>query len=112
MRNKEALILGDMNICWTRINDPEYHNKQAARRIADYILEEDCQQMNEHFTREETYNGIIKRSNLDHLYSNTPDLIKNIKAEFLSTSDHKEVKFRKNIRTKEVNNRVFIPFEK
>ena len=61
----------------------------------DFILEENFQQLNEHDTREEFYNGELRKSNLDHIYSNTPDQIKNITAETLSTSDHKILKFRK-----------------
>ena len=95
MKNKEFLITGDMNICWTKINDPEYHNKMIARKLMDYILEENITQMNEEYTREEAYNGVIKRSNLDHFYTNTPELIKNLTAEYLSSSDHKVIKCRK-----------------
>ena len=52
MSNKEYLVTGDMNICWARINDPEYHNKILARKLMDHILEENITQMNKEYTRE------------------------------------------------------------
>ena len=69
--------------------------------IFGFVLEENMQQLNEHATREMYYNGVLKTSNLDHIYTNTPELIKNISAEQLSTSDHKILKFRKHIKMKD-----------
>ena len=54
------------------------------------------QQVNENDTREQFYNNELKTSNLDHVYTNNPDLISNITTEYLSNSDHKIVCFRKN----------------
>ena len=68
----------------------------------DFVLEKTMQQVNELDTREEYQNDVLKASNLDHVYTNQPDLITNITAEYLSNSDHKIVKFRKHNKDKNV----------
>ena len=44
MNDKEVLIMGDLNVDWNRANDPDYFNKNVARKIIDFTLEEDIQQ--------------------------------------------------------------------
>ena len=62
------------------------------------MLEEEVTEMNKHITREEVYNGKVKKSNIDHIFTNTPE--KKIELLNLSTSEHKKIKLRK-IKTKD-----------
>ena len=96
---EEYLILGDMNVDWNRLSDPDYHNKFYARKIYDFILSENAYQMNEENTREEMHGDELKESNIDHIYTSRPDSIKEIKLQYLSTSDHKIIKFKKRAKT-------------
>ena len=101
MTNKESLITGDMNIDWKRINDSEYHLKPLANILMDYVYSENLTQLMEDYTREERYRDEVRRSCIDHHYTNTPEKFTNMQAEYLGTSDHKVIKCKKNYNTKE-----------
>ena len=47
MLNKDYIIAGDLNIDWNKINDPNYQNSSVAKKLMDFILEENMQQLNE-----------------------------------------------------------------
>ena len=47
------LILGDINVDWNRVNDPDYYNKNIARKIYDFVLTESSNQVTEEFMRDE-----------------------------------------------------------
>ena len=94
-KHDDYLIIGDINVDWNKITDPDYHNKSYARMIYDFTLCENSHQINEDNTREVLYNGQLKQSNIDHIYTYKPELIKDLKTQTMSTSDHKVLKFKK-----------------
>ena len=90
-----------MNVDWCKVNDSDYHLKPIASKLTDFILEENLTQMNQEYTREEKYNDEVKKSNIDHFYTNTPEKFSKTTAEYLSGSDHKVIKCTKYNKQKE-----------
>ena len=49
--NHEAVMMDDMNVCYKGMNDSDYNNKRTVQVIADYMLEETIEQVNENDKR-------------------------------------------------------------
>ena len=62
--------MGDMNVCAKKMNDPAYEHATLAIKIKDFLLEENCSQIVEDFTRIRKVGSQIQRSSLYHVTIN------------------------------------------
>ena len=104
-QNKDVLCLGDANLCAIAWNNDDYDasKKSLANQIQDHLLEESSYQLVEDFTRSELVNNVVRRSCIDHIYSNSPVKCDKPKLESASDSDHLAVfvtKFSKEIQNR------------
>ena len=71
--NKDLVCLGDANLCAMRWNDRDYYLKEQADIVQTFLLETDSSQLVKSFTRSElVQGGLVSRSCIDHIYSNSP----------------------------------------
>ena len=102
-KDRDVLILGDVNLCALSWENENYEKKNMANIIQDFLLEESFFQLVKQFTRSENVRGGISRSCLDHIYTNTPGKCDTPKVESAGNSDHLAVlitKYSKELKIK------------
>ena len=73
--DSDFIAMGDMNVCALRMNDLTYEHKALASKIKDFLLEEDCSQIIQDYTRIRKVGDQVQRSSLDHATVNCPGKI-------------------------------------
>ena len=106
--DRDVLLCGDANVCALSWNDNNYDNnrKVLANKIQDYLLQSSSAQLVQDYTRSESYNGMVSRSCLDHIYTNAPLKCDKPTVESAGDSDHLAVmvtKFTRELRLKPHN---------
>ena len=79
--NENTMILGDANVCATSWNDENFGQKELSSMIQNYLLRSSSHQM---ISQPTHLNG----SCIDHLYTNCPEKICDIKVTSVGNSDH------------------------
>ena len=87
-QDKDFLALGDTNICAKKIDDPNYIHKSLAETFKDFLIEENCFQIVEDYTRVRMVNNEIQRSCLDHVSVNCVDKVVRPEVLGIGKSDH------------------------
>ena len=64
------MTLGGMNLCAKIMDEPGYQHHRLATKVKDFLLEENCSQIIDDYTRIRNVNGVIQRSCLDHVTIN------------------------------------------
>ena len=62
--------MGDMNLCAKLMEEPGYQHHKLASKLKDILLEENCSQIINEYTRIRNVNGVIQRSCLDDVTIN------------------------------------------
>ena len=87
--NKDLVCLGDANLCAMRWNDRDYYLKEQADIVQTFLLETDSSQLVKNFTRSElVQGGLVSRSCIDHVYSNSPGKVSTPEVVSVGNSDH------------------------
>ena len=94
-KDSDFIAMGDMNVCALRMNDPTYEHKALASKIKDFLLEEDCSQIIQDYTRIRKVGDQVQRSSLDHATVNCPGKIVEQKVVGLGCSDHMGIILKK-----------------
>ena len=114
--NLDFIAMGDMNICAKQMEEPGYQHHKLASKLKDFLLEENCSQIIDEYTRIRNVNGVIQRSCLDHVTINCVNKISSPRIIGMGKSDHLGVmvtkssrEIRSNPRT--VKKRVYKSFD-
>ena len=59
-----------MNLDSKKWDDPNYNLEKMANLVKEFLLEEDCHQLIDEYTRIRDVNGVLQRSCLDHVTVN------------------------------------------
>ena len=86
--NKDFIAMGDMNICAVRMDTPNYEHANLANQLRDFLLEEDCTQLIDQYTRIRKVKDTIQRSALDHAVVNCIQKISTPVIVGIGKSDH------------------------
>ena len=86
--NENTMILGDANVCAMSWNDENFGQKDISSMIQDYLLRSSSHQMISQATH-------LNGSCIDHLYTNCPEKICEIKVTSVGNSDHMGICVRK-----------------
>ena len=97
-RDQHCLILGDINVDHQRLHEPGYHLVRLARKIVDFQSDQDYIQVIKEPTRQQLTNGVVKKSLLDHIYTNSEDKLLGVFQDVVGRSDHQG--FRATIATR------------
>ena len=87
-KNKEVIFSGDMNLDAKLWDDPSYRLADLVNIVKDFMIEEECHQIIDDYTRIRQVNGTLQRSCLDHVIVNCINKIKNIQILGVGKSDH------------------------
>ena len=114
--DKDFIALGDANICAKQWDEPGYTHTQLADLVKDFMLEENCCQVVDGYTRMRMVNGEIQRSCLDHVSVNCVDKISNLEIHGVGKSDHMGIlvtKYCREVRccTKTTRKRIYKNFD-
>ena len=109
--------MGDMNLCAKLMEEPGYQHNKLASKVKDFLLEENCSQIVDDYTRIRSVNGSIQRSCLDHVTVNCVNKISSPRIIGMGKSDHLGVmvtKSSKEIRAnpRSVKKRIYKNFDK
>ena len=113
----DFIAMGDMNVCAKKINDPAYEHAALANKIKDFLLEEDCSQIVDEYTRIRKVGSEIQRSCLDHITINCPGKVSTPKIVGVGSSDHMGTILTKSSREirsnpRSVKKRIYKNFDK
>ena len=86
--NLDFIAMGDMNICAKQMEEPGYQHHKLASKLKDFLLEENCSQIIDEYTRIRNVNGVIQRSCLDHVTINCVNKISSHIIIGMGKSDH------------------------
>ena len=86
--NLDFVAMGDMNLCAKLMEEPGYQHQRLASKVKDFLLEENCSQIIDDYTRIRNVNGAIQRSCLDHVTINCVNKISTPKIIGMGRSDH------------------------
>ena len=114
--DKDFIALGDINLCAKQWDEPGYVHAQLAEIVKDFMMEENCCQVVDGYTRMRMVDGNIQRSCLDHIIVNCVDKISNLEIHGVGKSDHMGLiinKFSREVRTctKTTRKRVYKNFD-
>ena len=84
----DFVAMGDMNICAKKMSDPNYVHAGLASKLSDFLLEENCSQLIDDYTRIRKVGQEIQRSALDHVTINCPGKVSKPKIFGVGNSDH------------------------
>ena len=99
--------MGDMNICAKRMLEPNYEHAGLASKLSDFLLEENCSQLVEDYTRIRKVGNEVQRSALDHVTINCPGKVSKPKIFGIGNSDHMGTIMTKTSREIRANPRSF-----
>ena len=113
---RDFIAMGDMNVCAKRMNDSSYEHASLAGQIIDFLLEEDCSQLVNEFTRIRKVGDVVLRSSLDHVTINCPGKVSQPKIVGIGSSGHMGIiltKSSKEIRSnpRSVKKRIYKNFD-
>ena len=113
---KDFIALGDVNLCSKKWDEPGYPHTQLADLVKDFMMEENCCQVIDGYTRLRLVSGVIQRSCLDHVTVNCVDKISNIEILGVGKSDHMGIllnKYSREVRTctKTTRKRIYKNFD-
>ena len=114
--DKDFVAMGDANVCAMQWDQPGYTHAQLADIIKDFMLEENCCQVVDNYTRIRLVDGIIQRSCLDHVLVNCVDKISSVEIHGVGKSDHMGIlttKYSREVKkyTKTFKKRVYRNFD-
>ena len=113
---RDFVSIGDMNICAKKMDDEGYEHYLLAAKLKDFLLEENCAQLVDDYTRIRGVNGTIQRSALDHDTVNCINKVTAPKLIAVGKSDHLGVfltKTSREIRSKPrtIKKRIYKEFD-
>ena len=116
-KDSDFIAMGDMNVCALKMNDPSYEHAALASKIKDFLLEEDCSQIIQDYTRIRKVGDQVQRSSLDHVTVNCPGKIIEKKIVAVGSSDHMGIilkKLSREIRSnpRSIKKRIYKNFDK
>ena len=97
---RDVVLLGDSNLCATQWTEESYQNHEFVNIIQDFLLEESGVQLVKEYTRSQYVDGVLRRSIIDHCYSQTPEKIIGPFIDAVGNSDHLGVRVIKLCKTK------------
>ena len=104
--NKDFIAMGDMNICAKRMDEPNYEHANLANLLKDFLLEEDCIQLIDDYTRIRKVQDTIQRSALDHATVNCIQKVSAPAIVGIGKSDHLGIFLTKSSREIRANPRT------
>lgn len=115
--DQDFLALGDMNLCAMKWDEPGYSHKPLAELVKDFMIEENCYQLVNKYTRVQNVNGEIQRSCIDHVTVNCVEKISKLEVLGVGMSDHMGIMVTKNSREirshpKTTRKRVYKEFDR
>ena len=116
-QNRDFISFGDMNLCTKKWDAPGYIHSNLADLVKEFMLEENCYQLVNDFTRMRYVNGDLQRSSLDHFTVNCVEKISSLQVLGVGQSDHLGIlatKFTRELRTspKTTKKRIYKTFDK
>ena len=93
--NMEVILMGDFNINLRKAAG----QKDLKGRILDYTTKNNMTQLVQEDTRSRVVGNRLQSSTLDHVYTNMPENIKDLKQLNTASSDHSMIFFTRNIRS-------------
>ena len=113
---RDFVSIGDMNICAKKMDDEGYEHSLLAAKLKDFLLEENCAQLVDDYTRIRGVNGTIQHSALDHATVNCINKVTAPKLIAVGKSDHLGVfltKTSREIRSKPrtIRKRIYKEFD-
>ena len=115
--NLDFVAMGDMNLCAKLMEEPGYQHQRLATKLKDFLIEENCSQIIDDYTRIRNVNGVIQRSCLDHVTINCVNKISAPRIIGLGKSDHLGVVVTKSSREirsnpRSIRKRIYKDFDK
>ena len=86
--DKDFLALGDTNICAKKFDDPNNPYRDLVDIFQDFLVEENCYQIVDDFTRIRMVKNDVQRSCLDHVTVNCVDKVSKPEVLGIGQSDH------------------------
>ena len=116
-QDRDFISFGDMNLCCRRWDTPGYIHSNMADLVKEFMLEENCYQLVNDFTRIRYVNGDLQRSCLDHFTVNCIEKISSLQVLGVGQSDHLGIlatKYTRELRTspKTTKKRIYKTFYK
>ena len=116
-QDKDFLSLGDSNICAKKMDDPSYIHRELADTFQDFLIEENCYQIVDEYTRIRMVNNTVQRSCLDHISVNCIDKVRKPEVLGIGQSDHLGILVTKKTRelrtcARTVKKRVYKNFDR
>ena len=84
----QLIFSGDMNLDAKLWDSPNYRFNDMANIVKDFMIEENCHQIIDEYTRIRTVDGNVQRSCLDHITVNCINKISNVEILGVGKSDH------------------------
>ena len=114
--NSDFIAMGDMNLCAKLMEEPGYQHNKLASKLKDFLLEQNCSQIVDEYTRLRSVNGVMQRSCLDHVTINCVNKISAPKIVGIGRSDHLGVLVTKSSREiratpRSIKKRIYKNFE-
>ena len=115
--NCDFVAMGDMNLCAKLMEEPGYQHKRLADKLKDFLMEENCSQIIDDYTRIRSVNGVIQRSCLDHVTINCVNKVSAPRIVGMGRSDHLGIvatKSSREIRSspRSIKKRIYKNFDK
>ena len=87
--NKDLVCVGEANICAIKWSEEDYYLTDLAEMVKTFLLETGSSQLVENYTRSEIgRGGVVSRSCIDHVYSNSSGKISKPEVVAVGASDH------------------------
>ena len=105
--DKETIIIGDTNLCFSKWNNTSYPQQNIINIIKDAQTSLALQQLVDTKTRLQLVNGSIEKSIIDHVYTNCPPQQAPVKVVPAGSSDHLGIIVKKYSKFKSEHPRSF-----
>ena len=115
--DRDFISLGDINLCAKQWDKPGYVHSNLAEIVKDFMVEENCCQIVNQYTRIRQVGDTVQRSCLDHIIINCLEKISSLQVHGVGSSDHLGISVMKSsreIRTsvRTTRRRVYKSFDK
>ena len=97
--------MGDMNLCAKRMLEPNYEHAGLTSKLSDFLLEENCSQLVDDYTRIRKVGQEFQCSALDHVTINCPGKVSKPNIFGVGNSAHMGTMMTKTSREKRANPR-------
>ena len=99
---RDFVALGDANLCAMSWNENDFRYKELSNQVQNFLVQENCSQLVNKFTRIQKVGNTLQKSCLDHVTTNTPEKCNVPEVFATGNSDHLPVmvtKYSREVKT-------------